>query len=554
MFDSLSWLSHLLGKEYFRIAFISVLHSFMNVITIIYAILFRDLLDSVISGDAGELKKYLYVFVLVLFFQCIASALQKLFKERCLINIENKIKKKVVSDIVHGDFSSVTEIHSGEWMNRLSNDINIVVGNCLNLVSDYVGIVIHLFVAALVLSRLLPGFITTILIVMLLALAVEFFFYRQYKNMHKEVQEKEGNWRVFVQECLNSLMVIKSYAKEDMILAEQEMYLNKCRNVRIRKNNFYVLINFFFSMGVNGLVLLSALYCAYEIIRGKITYGTFVAVIQIVSQMRSPVANAYSGIPSFYSMLGSIERLRRIEDQSLDIAEELFPGKMDSFQEIKFDKVSFSYKDRNKNEKVITDLSLSFKKGEFVGICGPSGCGKSTLFKLLLALHKPLNGEIRVCVDNAEFALDSSFRKLFAYVPQDKQLMKGSIRQIVCFGEDFDQDKMNNVLRLSCCDKFIEGLEQGIETELKENGSGLSDGQIQRIAIARALYSDRPILLLDEATSSLDEELEIDILENIRNMTEKTVLFITHHKKALQYTNKLVECREKGGNYRWYVS
>lgn len=198
----------------------------------------------------------------------------------------------------------------------------------------------------------------------------------------------------------------------------------------------------------------------------------------------------------------------------------------------------------------LKNLDLQIKKGEFIALTGYSGCGKSTLFKLLMCLYKLDSGKILLLKNNAETeTLASRHRKLFAYVPQGNQLMSGTVREIITFG---DKSKMKNeiaierALKISCADEFVHKLDGGIDTILGEHGAGLSDGQMQRIAVARAIFSDNPILLLDESTSALDEQTEKKLLENLRNMTDKTVLIVTHRPAALKICDKIITITENG--------
>ncbi len=552
MSNPLSWLKKPIKNEYTSIAMITILHTFLDLVGIIYAILFKHLLDSAVEGMLEDLKKYVFLFLTVLLLQNILNAIQRSLKERTSIRIEKTIKETVLRNIMCRDYSYISAVHSGEWMNKINNDAGVVTRNIVNLIPNFCGIFIHLIVSLIVLSAMIPDFMIIMFFIIAFAFVLEFFFYRRIRVMHKTVQEKDGMVRMFIQECLNSLIAIKTYVKEEKKLGEFAFYLDDYASARIKRNNFYVLLNFFFGTGINGMLMLSALYCAYEIVNGRISYGSFLAVVQIVSQMRSPLANAYTSIPSYYAMIGSIERLKEVEDYPLDI-DNTMSNELNEFDLIELKNICFEYEDQERNDFSFDDLSLSVEKGDFIGISGPSGSGKSTLFKLLLNLYKPTSGSITIKAKGHDYVLDSRWRTLYAYVPQDIQLMKGTIKEVICFGEEFDEKKMNESLRLSCCDEFISEMPEGINTELKEKGNGLSEGQMQRIAIARALYSDRPVLLLDEVTSSLNEELEKEILDNIRNMTDKTILLATHHKKALEYADEVIRCQEREGKYQWVI-
>ena len=217
------------------------------------------------------------------------------------------------------------------------------------------------------------------------------------------------------------------------------------------------------------------------------------------------------------------------------------------FSAIKVDKVCFTYKSTDK-ESVLYNVSFDIQKGENIAFTGHSGCGKSTVLKLLMCLFRPDSGSIIIQkAEGMETELSSKWHRLFAYVPQGNHLMNGTIKEIITFADaQADDDRIDRALKISCADEFVSELENGIDTELGERGAGLSEGQMQRIAIARAIYSDAPILLLDEATSALDEATEKQLLNNLRSMTDKTVLIVTHRPAALDICDKIIRFTEKG--------
>ena len=199
---------------------------------------------------------------------------------------------------------------------------------------------------------------------------------------------------------------------------------------------------------------------------------------------------------------------------------------------------------------VLKNLSLEIKKDEYTAFTGTSGCGKSTALKLLMCVMQPDTGSRYYMNGQGEVReLTSAFRRLFAYVPQGNFLMSGTIREIVSFSDPVavsDERRLKDALRIACADAFVSELEQGADTLLGEHGAGLSEGQMQRIAIARAIFSGSPVLLLDEATSALDTETEKRLLENLRSMTDKTVVIVTHRPAALSICDRVLEFTEDG--------
>lgn len=528
---------------------ITLLQSVLSFSGLIYALLFRNLVDSALSDSGFSMKHYFLCFLFVLLVQSILSALLRRLKEIAQVNTENILKKNIFQIILEGDYSYVTGIHSGEWMNKTTNDVSVVAGNAVNLLPNAVSVVIQIIGSAVFLAVLEPSFVFYIIFSILVVFVFDLVFYKRIKALHKDVQKSDGVVRSYIQECISSLIVIKSYVKEGVYFRNLRQFLEQYKSSRLKKNAFSVLMNFFFGFGINGILILSAIFCAHGIVNGRISYGTFVAVIQVVSQLRTPLANAYISIPNYYSMIGSIERLMEIEEAMPAQAEPCSFEGDNEFESINASNISFSYLDEEQTRHVIRNLSFSINNGEFVVVTGPSGCGKSTLLKVLLGLYHIDEGELVVNTKNGDVSRNT--RGLFAYVPQANVLMNGSIKDAICFGDLYDQDKMEKSIAVSCSDDFIFDLPKGIETILGEKGNGLSDGQMQRIAIARALYSDHSVLLLDEATNALNEDLELKVMMNLKKLTNKTIVLITHRKKILEFADKVLECREKNGEYIW---
>lgn len=261
------------------------------------------------------------------------------------------------------------------------------------------------------------------------------------------------------------------------------------------------------------------------------------------SQVQSPFANITGFLPRFYAMIASAERLLEAEgfarDSEVPMSQrETLDFYRQEFQSIRLEGASFTYQPpvRTEGEQppmpvVLKNVNLEIKKGEYVVFTGPSGCGKSTVLKLLMCLYTLDSGRRSVTTAQGKLPLTAKLRSLFAYVHQGNQMLSGALRDIIAFGDQErakDDAAIHQALTIACAEEFVTALENGLDTVLGERGLGLSEGQMQRIAIARAVFSQNPILILDEATSALDEATARRLLGNLRSMTDKTVIFVTH--------------------------
>ena len=278
---------------------------------------------------------------------------------------------------------------------------------------------------------------------------------------------------------------------------------------------------------------------------GHITdFGAVLSIVLLLNQLQHPFSAFSSIVPVYYSRMASGERLQELFDlpkEKIDATTD--EASYQSLQNFSFDGVSFDYG----RETVLKNVFCSIKKGDIVCITGPSGSGKSTLFKMLLSVYAPKEGQVTIHAEEGKIPLSVSARSLFAYVPQGNFLFSGSIYENLTFfmknKEEDIQEKVKKAISLACAD-FVFELPEGLKTSLTERGGGLSEGQLQRLAIARALLSDRPVLLLDESTSALDSDTEKRVLENISAMKEKTCILVTHRPAALEIADTVLEVKD----------
>lgn len=536
--SALYFINEVAGKGRLYIIFLLLVQMVLGISSVFYALLLRGLIDGAVAHDSSKMITYCILFAALVAGQIALRAVLRFLEEYAKATYENEFKSRLFAGLLTHNYGAVTATHSGEWMNRLTSDTVVVSEGLATIVPGVAGMITKMAGALVIILIMEPRFAYILVPGGVLLVLLSYIFRKQLKKLHKQMQEKDGLVRIFLQEHLGSLMIVKAFGKEKDSLTEAESHMSEHKKARMRKNHFSNVCNIGFGAVMNGAYVFGAVYGAFGIYNGTMTYGTFMAMLQLISQIQNPFANITGYLPKYFAMLASAERLMEIEAYKKDevrAGDEVYNVDNSTFG---LSHVDFTYLPPVITEGdaimpiVLKDYSLMIRKGEFVAFTGPSGCGKSTVLKLMMGLYTVDAGEVYGCD-----------RLMFAYVPQGNQLMSGSIRDIITFS---DKDKTGDevgiyrALHIACADGFIAELEHGIDTLLGERGMGLSEGQMQRLAIARAIYSDRPVLLLDEATSALDAGTEEAVLENLRSMTDKTVIIVTHRPAALKLCDRQV--------------
>ena len=527
-----------------RIFLLSLTQTLLGALTVAFSFMLRYVISAIEEKSNELLIRYTVIIASIALALVLLQIFYSIFYEVSFIDIENKLKNNLFKTILNKDYQEIKKIHDEEWIHRLSSDTAVIAGSILSILPSLCRMVVQLVLALAAIIYLYPVFGLSLLPFVVLVILITYFLRKRLKAYHHAAQEKDGRAKVFISESLQGLSIVHAFVKEDIFTKKNKDNLEEYRKARLKKNIFNIICFISFIVVYYTFYILAIIFCGSAIIKGAMTIGLLTALVALLTQLTGPLGNITSIIPRYYALLASGERLRmeNSEDGHYLSQEEIKEFYDSKFKSITVNNISYSYLDKYGNRvEALKDFSLTINKNERILIKGHSGGGKSTLFKILLSLLKPEEGSISI---NEEM-LNKKYERLFAYVPQDNLLMEGTIKEVVTlFDDNPDNDRLTKALEVSDSLSFVNNLTLKEETYLNEKGSGLSLGEMERIAIARAIYSDNPILLLDECSASLDASTEKTVMSNILNMPNKTIILISHHKYDEKLFDKVVDLGE----------
>ena len=549
------------GKKRY-VALQTLLQALVSLGCICYSLLFREMIDRAVEKDRPGFFRFLVFLCLMALLRILFRAFVRRMDEFISALVENSLKQRLFANLLSRQYAGVTAVHSAEWMNRLTSDTVVVAKAVAQIIPSVGGMAVQLLGAMGSILILAPAFGFAIIPGGLGLILFGRFLRPAMKRLHGKIQETDGDVRVLMQERLDNLLVVSAYSVQGQSVAAAKERMDKHKDARMKRNFMTNLNQVGLGLAMQGMYLIGAGFCAWGILNGTVSYGTMTAILQMIGYLQQPFVGFGGYFNQWFGMMSSAERLMEAEMLDADPAafhvdtiksRHLYENSFSGFQ---LDELVFSYVEQVEGRDTKVTLryeDLSIAKGEFVSLAGRSGCGKSTFLKLLMGIYPPDSGTIQLMEGEHIRPLAAGDRGLFAYVPQGNMLMSGTIREIVAFYDPEgmkQEEKLWQALRIVCADAFVASLPQGLDTQLGEHGAGLSEGQIQRIAVARAIFSERPVLLLDEATSALDEQTEAQLLDNLRSMTHKTVLIVTHRPRACEICDRVItlENRQETGD------
>ena len=487
----------------------------------------KSLIDGATGSDEAALWKYGALLVALIAFSRLLSVLGSVVRIRANTRLQQHMQSMVTSSILGKEYASLKGFHSGELVNRVFSDVSVVKGGVMGLLPSMLSTFVSFVGAAAILISMDWRFLPVMILAAVLGSGLMLAFRNPMKRRHKRMQEAEDALHASTQETLENIRVVKASVSEDRAISAMEERREHLRSEQLRNARLSIWMN----QGMGSMFDVSWLICnlwgCVKIFHHTgFTYGSLAALIQLVGRIQAPIANAVNLVSQAYGVVASAERLLDVvglpdEDEGTQLA---------AFDSIRLEDVSFRYEDAN--EDVLLGVSGVIRRGDFVALTGISGGGKTSLFQLLLGIYKPTGGRVLFTLGDQCCPAARGTRGLFAYVPQGNTLFSGTLRDnLTMFTDQASDAEIRQAIHAACLDALVD--EIGLDAMLGERGIGLSEGQAQRVAVARALLSKAPILLLDESTSALDEQTEAQLLQNISAMRDKTCIIVTHRRAAL---------------------
>lgn len=650
-----AWLLAQSKAQHGRIVALSVLCTVQAAVLVSFALACRAVIDQAIAGNIDGLLASAAILAGVIIAQLVLRLAINSTQERIRARFALELRKSMLDSIFAARFGNVLRFHSGELSNRMFSDVQVVSNGVATIIPSFVSMLMQLVFAIAVLALISPPMVALFATAALLSFVLARTLRGRLKALHKIVQEKEGAVRVFLQEALEHQLVIRSFGAQPATSARVDTLQEDHFTAQMRRRGYSIAANASFSFFFNALYAVALTWCAFGLLHGAMSYGTLMAVLQLVARIQAPVSSLSGMLPQLYQTLASAERLMEVAE--LPHSEGCLPVTAEEFYQrlsgVRMRDLTFSYSgaeaedaasvgglkaedgpacaEQEKAKGASTPIGgareedgaasldgpdtvesapnrcvevvdspcdageaeggvastggmvapsgeepvslacadVFVPKGSFVVVEGPSGSGKSTLFKLLLGAYDADGFAYELAASAAgamsaaaapdapaglvatgapltdapasAFAVPACAASqvppgAFAYVPQDNFLFAGSIRENVAFAaSDATNDQVKRACEVACAWDFVEELPLGLDTMIGEHGQGLSQGQLQRLAIARAVCSGAPVMVLDEVTSALDDATEAAVLANIASLPGKTIFVAAHRAKAREF-------------------
>ncbi len=528
------------AKGYYTVLLLYILlGAAASILGILYVWFFKEMVDIATGAVAGTIYTAIFQIAAVLAGQAILQAVSSMMIVRVVGSMTNRAKQQAFDALLHSKWIQLCGYHSGDLLTRISSDTGTVVNLLTSVVPGILTTVVRLAAAFGTMLVLDPLVALVSLSASPIILVIGRLYVKKMKGYNREYQQASAANNSFVQESLQNAFVIKAFGVAGSLSEKLAALQERQLGIAVKRGKVGVASSITMSLGFSAGYLLAFLLGAWRLSAGMITFGTMTAFLQLISQVQAPVLSLSSMLPSFVTAYVSAERL--IEITSLDKEEAGSPQRLAEPVGISLEEVDCGYTPEN---PVLQNATVRIPPGETTAVVGETGAGKTTFVRLLLAFLSPEKGAVYLENGESRVAGGVDTRCNFAFVPQGNTVFSGTVREnLLLANPESSPEQLRTALRCACAE-FVYGLPDGLDTYIQEKGAGLSEGQAQRIAIARALLRDAPVMLFDEATSALDEETQAQVFANIRACYQsKTLIFITHKLSMAESCDNIMEIK-----------
>lgn len=505
-----------------------------------FVYLSKEVIDQAVQHQAATLTRDITLLVLSLALQVVCKVASVRLTGYTGARMSIALQRKVFRHLLYTRWQQLSELHSGDVIVRMLRDTDALVGFFVSSLPTAITASIQLLGALLLLYYFSPSLALILGLGMPLVLLFSRLYYRRMRRYTDEMKAAESQITAHIQERLTNQTLLRTFERQESSLVELGLKQGRYMQAVRRQTFVSVFTSLFIQSAFSTGYITAFLWSVRGIFYGTVTFGMMTSFLQLVGRIQGPLNTLLSLLPTLVNARSSLDRLGQILAlKTEDMQREL---RLSGELELRVEGLSFRYS--AEEPWVYRDFDLEARSGQMIALMGRTGTGKTTLLRLLLGLVSPTEGSLELRAGGRSYPIAERTRSNFVYVPQGGSLMSGTIRENLLIGDDEASDeRLWQALDLAVAD-FVRSLPEGLDTLIGERGVGLSEGQAQRIAIARALLRPGRILLLDEATSALDEDTEARFLEQLRrSVQDRLVIFITHHPRVAAACDQVVELR-----------